>query len=147
MDDVLIVGAGPAGLVTAAELALAGVRCRILERRAERSGRSRAFGLHARTLELLDARGLAEPLVERGYRSPEIRPDTRLVDLHQLSIRLSPPLRNASAPSRWQSCWSRGAARRRRRSSLAFDRRLPPGPCRGGGGAPGGGGGGARPAP
>ncbi|MHC3468746.1 FAD-dependent monooxygenase [Streptomyces sp. 7R007] len=87
MEDVLIVGAGPTGLVTAAELALAGVRCRVLERRAERSGWSRAFGLHARTLELLDARGLAEPLVARGYRSPEIRLDTRLVDLHRLPTR------------------------------------------------------------
>ena len=48
------------------ELALAGVQCRVLDRRAGQSNVTRAFAVHARTLELLDARGLAEDLVPKG---------------------------------------------------------------------------------
>lgn len=64
--DVLIVGAGPTGLMLAGDLAAAGVSCVVLERRGEESDLTRAFGVHARTLELLDARGLAEDLVATG---------------------------------------------------------------------------------
>ena len=64
--EVVVVGAGPTGLMLACELALAGVRCRVLECRAEQSNITRAFAVHARTLELLDARGLADELVPRG---------------------------------------------------------------------------------
>ncbi len=64
--DVAIVGAGPTGLMLAGELAGVGVRTTILERRAEGSNLTRAFGVHARTLELLDARGLADELVVTG---------------------------------------------------------------------------------
>ena len=56
--DVLIVGAGPAGLLLAGDLAAAGVPVTVLERRERESGLSRAFAVHARTLEMLDARGL-----------------------------------------------------------------------------------------
>jgi 2-polyprenyl-6-methoxyphenol hydroxylase-like FAD-dependent oxidoreductase len=71
--DVIIVGAGPTGLALAGELALAGVRCRILDRRADESNITRAFAVHARTLELLDGRGLAEDLVPRGVALREIQ--------------------------------------------------------------------------
>ncbi|MEV0381298.1 FAD-dependent oxidoreductase [Nonomuraea sp. NPDC050643] len=64
--DVVVVGAGPTGLMLACELALAGVRCRVLERRTDQSNLTRAFAVHARTLELLDARGLAGGVLERG---------------------------------------------------------------------------------
>ncbi|ATE55015.1 FAD-dependent oxidoreductase [Actinosynnema pretiosum] len=63
---VLVVGAGPTGLVLAAELAEAGVPCRVLEKRAARGELSRAFTVEPRTLELLDMRGRAGALVDRG---------------------------------------------------------------------------------
>src|SRR5436190_13218772 len=64
--DVIVVGAGPTGLMLAGDLATAGVRTTIVERRAEGSNLTRAFGVHARSLEHLDARGLADELVATG---------------------------------------------------------------------------------
>ncbi|WP_290054445.1 FAD-dependent oxidoreductase [Amycolatopsis solani] len=57
MTDVLITGAGPTGLVLAAELAMAGVEVTVLERRTE-PGLPRPVGLQPRTAELLELRGL-----------------------------------------------------------------------------------------
>jgi 2-polyprenyl-6-methoxyphenol hydroxylase-like FAD-dependent oxidoreductase len=71
--DVIVVGAGPAGLLVAGDLAGAGVSCVLLERRATRSGLSRAFTVHARTLEELDARGVADELVATGTPVAEFR--------------------------------------------------------------------------
>jgi 2-polyprenyl-6-methoxyphenol hydroxylase-like FAD-dependent oxidoreductase len=64
--DVIVVGAGPAGLMLAGEVAAAGLSCTVLERRSEQSNLTRAFAVHARTLEILDARGLADELVATG---------------------------------------------------------------------------------
>jgi 2-polyprenyl-6-methoxyphenol hydroxylase-like FAD-dependent oxidoreductase len=72
--DVIVVGAGPTGLALACELALAGVRCRVLERRAEEPNLTRAFAVHARTLELLDARGLAAEVLLHGHRVDKVAP-------------------------------------------------------------------------
>jgi 2-polyprenyl-6-methoxyphenol hydroxylase-like FAD-dependent oxidoreductase len=66
--DVLIVGAGPTGLLLAGDLAAAGVPVTVLERREHESSLSRAFGVHARTLEMLDARGLADELISTGQK-------------------------------------------------------------------------------
>ncbi|GAA1680444.1 FAD-dependent monooxygenase [Glycomyces endophyticus] len=81
--EVVIVGAGPTGLLLAGDLAEAGVRVLVLERRgAEISNLSRAFGVHARTMEEFDARGLAEELLDfGGARLPGIRLFNR-VTLH-----------------------------------------------------------------
>ena len=49
--DVVVVGAGPTGLLLAGDLARAGVRCTVFERRAERSGLTRAFAVHAKDEE------------------------------------------------------------------------------------------------
>jgi 2-polyprenyl-6-methoxyphenol hydroxylase-like FAD-dependent oxidoreductase len=64
---VLIAGGGPTGLMLAAELALARVDVAIVERRdnQELAG-SRAGGLHARTLEILDQRGIADRFLSEG---------------------------------------------------------------------------------
>ncbi|MEV1177537.1 FAD-dependent monooxygenase [Nonomuraea sp. NPDC049784] len=71
---VIVVGAGPTGLMLAGDLAAAGIPVKVLERRAEESNLTRAFAVHARTLELLDMRGLAGGLVRQGVRLPEVRP-------------------------------------------------------------------------
>ncbi|MDY6949416.1 MAG: FAD-dependent monooxygenase, partial [Pseudomonadota bacterium] len=64
---VLVVGGGPTGLMLAGELALAGVDVAILERRATQAlVGSRAGGLHARTLEVLDQRGIAQRFLAEG---------------------------------------------------------------------------------
>src|SRR5215213_2332546 len=74
--DVVVVGAGPTGLALACELRLAGVGCRLLERRVEEPNLTRAFAVHARTLELLDARGLAEQVIARGIPVQQVAPTT-----------------------------------------------------------------------
>ncbi|MET0411807.1 MAG: FAD-dependent monooxygenase [Polyangiaceae bacterium] len=64
---VVIAGGGPTGLMLAGELALARVDVAIVERRENQEvAGSRASGLHARTIELLDQRGIAERFLEQG---------------------------------------------------------------------------------
>jgi 3-(3-hydroxy-phenyl)propionate hydroxylase len=64
---VMIAGGGPTGLMLAGELALAGVDVAIVERRASQDliG-SRAGGLHSRTIEVLDQRGIADRFLSQG---------------------------------------------------------------------------------
>ena len=66
--DVLVVGAGPTGLVLAAELLRRGVRVRVIDKLAAPTPHSRALGVHARTLEILDDLGVADALIDRGLR-------------------------------------------------------------------------------
>lgn len=64
---VVIAGGGPTGLMLAGELALAGIDVAIVERRASRAlAGSRAGGLHARTLEVLDQRGIVDRFLAEG---------------------------------------------------------------------------------
>src|SRR2546430_13692218 len=64
---VVIAGAGPTGLMLAGELALAGVDVAIVERRASQAlPGSRACGLHSRTIEILDQRGIADRFLAEG---------------------------------------------------------------------------------
>lgn len=70
---VVIAGAGPTGLMLASELALAGIDVAIVERRSSQDliG-ARAGGLHARTIEVFDQRGMLIGSLHRG-RSPRSR--------------------------------------------------------------------------
>jgi 2-polyprenyl-6-methoxyphenol hydroxylase-like FAD-dependent oxidoreductase len=64
--DVLVVGAGPTGLLAACDLAEDLGSCTVLERRHQESNLSRAAGMNSRTLEELDARGMADDMVRAG---------------------------------------------------------------------------------
>jgi 2-polyprenyl-6-methoxyphenol hydroxylase-like FAD-dependent oxidoreductase len=87
-DDVIVVGAGPTGLTLACELAMRGISVRLVERRAETPNITRAFAVHARTLELLDCRGLADELLPQGVPIYEVAPvPGAVLDLRKLPSR------------------------------------------------------------
>ncbi len=66
-EHAVIAGGGPTGLMLAGELALAGVDVAIVERRASQDlTGSRAGGLHSRTIEVLDQRGIADRFLSQG---------------------------------------------------------------------------------
>jgi 3-(3-hydroxy-phenyl)propionate hydroxylase len=71
---VVIAGGGPTGLMLAGELALAGVDVAIVERRATQDlTGSRAGGLHSRTIEVLDQRGIADRFLSQGQVAQVVR--------------------------------------------------------------------------
>ena len=67
--DALVAGAGPTGLALATQLQTFGARFRIIDRLRDRTPESRALGVQARTLGLLQTLGLGERLVARGNTS------------------------------------------------------------------------------
>jgi 2-polyprenyl-6-methoxyphenol hydroxylase-like FAD-dependent oxidoreductase len=68
--DVLIAGAGPVGLTMASELARYGLSVRLIDKNAERTDKSKALVLWARTLELMDrmGAGCTQRFIEAGLR-------------------------------------------------------------------------------
>ncbi|MER5864881.1 rifampin monooxygenase [Kitasatospora sp. NPDC002040] len=66
MIDVIVAGGGPTGLMLAAELRLHGVHAVVLDKEAEPTRQSRAQGLHARSVEVMDQRGLLERFLALG---------------------------------------------------------------------------------
>lgn len=81
--SVVIAGGGPTGLMLAGELALAGVDVAIVERRANQElPGSRAGGLHVRTIEILDQRGIADRFVVQGQKHP-------VVSFHRIRLDIS----------------------------------------------------------
>ncbi|MGJ6124417.1 rifampin monooxygenase [Mycolicibacterium sp. Y3] len=70
MFDVIIAGAGPTGLMLAAELRRHGVQVLMLDKATEPTSVVRALGLHVRSSEILDQRGMLEPFLEHGRTHP-----------------------------------------------------------------------------
>jgi 3-(3-hydroxy-phenyl)propionate hydroxylase len=95
---VVIVGGGPTGLMLAGELALAGVDVAIVERRANQElAGSRAGGLHARTIEVLDQRGIADRFLSQGQIHQVAR-------FHMISLDISDfPTRHNYLLGLWQN--------------------------------------------
>jgi 2-polyprenyl-6-methoxyphenol hydroxylase-like FAD-dependent oxidoreductase len=67
-EQVVVVGAGPTGVMLAIELARRGVQVRVLDKQAWRPRETRAIGIHARTLEVFGQLGVVEEFVELGHR-------------------------------------------------------------------------------
>src|SRR5215813_6667428 len=95
---VVIAGGGPTGLMLAGELALARVDVAIVERRASQELDSpRARGLHSRTLEVLDQRGIADRFVSQGKPYP-------VVHVHPIPLSISDlPTRHNYTLALWQN--------------------------------------------
>ncbi|MET0415872.1 MAG: FAD-dependent oxidoreductase, partial [Actinoplanes sp.] len=70
MVDVVVVGGGPTGMMLASELRLRGVDVLVLEKDAEPPPFVRSLGLHVRSIEIMDQRGLLERFLENGTRHP-----------------------------------------------------------------------------
>jgi len=95
---VVIAGGGPTGLMLAGELALAGVDVAIVERRASQDlDGSRAGGLHARTIEVLDQRGIAERFLSAGHVHPAVGFSGTVLDISDF------PTRHNYVLALWQS--------------------------------------------
>src|SRR5690348_15600538 len=76
-DRVLIAGAGPVGLVAAANLVRHGVPVTVFEAGSDLSKESRASTFHPPTLDMLDELGAARPLIAQGLRAPEFQYRTK----------------------------------------------------------------------
>ncbi|HEY9788114.1 MAG TPA: FAD-dependent monooxygenase [Candidatus Obscuribacterales bacterium] len=63
---ILVVGAGPTGLMMASELLRHGVKCRIIDKSAQPSDKTKALALHSRTLEIFENTGIVAEILERG---------------------------------------------------------------------------------
>ncbi len=98
MNEVVIVGGGPAGLMLAGELALAAVDVAIVERRStpELVG-SRAGGFHSRTLEILDQRGIAVRFLAEGQIAQAARFGKATLDVSDF------PTRHPHSLGLWQN--------------------------------------------
>jgi 3-(3-hydroxy-phenyl)propionate hydroxylase len=96
--QVVIAGGGPTGLMLAGELALAGIDAAIVERRTSQElVGSRAGGLHSRTIEVLDQRGIADRFLAEGQKYPSL-------SFHQIQLSIADfPTRHNYVLGLWQN--------------------------------------------
>lgn len=98
MPDVIVVGSGPAGMMLAGELALAGIEVAVVERRPPGAlAESRAGGFHCRTIEVLDQRGIADRFLAEGTTVQTARFGRTLLDISDF------PTRHPYGLGLWQS--------------------------------------------
>lgn len=98
MADVIIVGSGPAGMMLAGELALAGIDVAVMERLPTGAlTESRAGGFHCRTIEILDQRGIAGRFLDAGTTVQTARFGKSLLDISDF------PTRHPYGLGLWQS--------------------------------------------
>ena len=99
---VVIAGGGPTGLMLSAELTLAGVDVVVVERRADQTlDGSRSGGLHSRTIEVLDQRGIAERFLSAGQVHPAVGYAHTSLDISDF------PTRHNYVLALWQSHFER----------------------------------------
>ena len=144
--EVLVVGAGPVGLIAALFLQQHGVRVEVIDMEQRTTQHSYALAIHPRTLRILDEAGLAEEADRRGAEADEgrllrreargeprstIRPSLRSIRISSSFVkacwRTSRRRRSARRSSRSSgdtgfkpSAWTAGASRRRSRSSTMW---------------------------
>lgn len=83
---VLIIGAGPVGLIMALLLKRQGIAVRLMDKKAEATKTSNALGIHARTLELLETIGLADKAIQRGLILPKLVMTTKNKTLFEVNF-------------------------------------------------------------
>src|SRR3954452_7873150 len=86
--EVVIAGGGPAGMMLAAELAVAKVDVAVVERRPDHAlADARAGGIHSRTIEVLDQRGVADRFLAEGQVAQVATFGTTVMDMSDFPTR------------------------------------------------------------
>lgn len=84
--DVVVIGAGPTGVMMAAEVARHGLRCRIIDKGTRYGDESRAVAIQPRTMEIFDHLGLAEAFLAEGIRVRAANPISHFRRLARVSF-------------------------------------------------------------